>query len=380
MNSSQGASAAQTDVRINVDGVAGDAATINKLTDQARRQGVALQAQAPASEPCDVVWQSPGTTPSAPSLTDAPQAGTHQAAVLTLVTGFGPPHHGDGHLPLLRLPDPGIDGSLAELMPPAQGTDALPNVLATSCTAMGYETVVLAGASQGYAVRTANALMIEAMALVGEGVSPETIEASASDAGLRQPPLLMLDQLGLKILDDLLHAALHAQSSGSDHHDHKHHHDHDDHNHDHSHSHDHDHGHGVSTELMPESAVYVLEKMAHGFDRMGAASGYGFYEHEEDGSAELWDGLEAFSRGAKDIPTADIADRLLFSVAIESLTCVREGLLASADADKASIAAGLFPPVHGGISDWITSQSEAKFQARARELADRYGKRFEVGP
>ncbi|MFK7962657.1 MAG: 3-hydroxyacyl-CoA dehydrogenase family protein [Burkholderiaceae bacterium] len=352
-----------------------DDSLIKKLTAQAARQGATLDVRESSNGLSEVVWQTLETLPTAPALTDSPQPSAPGAAVIAMTTGFGPPDQSGGHLPLLRLSDPGVDGSLAELMPSTLATDALPELFAASCAAMGYLPVVLTGAPKGFAPRTAHALMIEAMALMGEGVKPEAIEAAAASAGFKEPPLLMLDRMGLGVLDELLHA------SG---HDHGHHHGHDhDHGHDHSHGHSHhhhhhDHAHDQAADVMPESAIYVLEKMAHGFDRMGATSGYGFYEHEEDGSVELWDGLDVFTRGAKAVPQADIADRLLFSVAIEVQRCIQEGLLASSDADKASVAAGVFPANHGGVSAWRENLGKAAFSARAGELSDRYGKRFEV--
>ena len=42
---------------------------------------------------------------------------------------------------------------------------------------------------------------------------------------------------------------------------------------------------------MPESAVYVLEKMSHGYKRLGRAWGAGFYDYPADGPKALWSGL-----------------------------------------------------------------------------------------
>ena len=50
---------------------------------------------------------------------------------------------------------------------------------------------------------------------------------------------------------------------------------------------------------MTEEAIYVLEKMAHGFNRMGRQAGRGFYDYEEGEPPELgyWLGEPYWGRG-----------------------------------------------------------------------------------
>jgi 3-hydroxyacyl-CoA dehydrogenase/enoyl-CoA hydratase/3-hydroxybutyryl-CoA epimerase len=128
---------------------------------------------------------------------------------------------------------------------------------------------------------------------------------------------------------------------------------------------------------MPEPAVYVMEKMAHGYRRMGRASGAGFYEYEDDGSRSLWSGLKAFERRSARIPTEDVRDRLLFIQAIETNRCLDEGVIASpADANLGSLAGWGFPAALGGSAHFIDQLGIEVFVARAQELAERYGVRF----
>jgi hypothetical protein len=199
------------------------------------------------------------------------------------------------------------------------------------------------------------------------------------------------------------HAHAHDQVQGDDHvspggkhdhqHDHQHDHEHDHqhehgHDHPHSHGHQHDHGHGrhpahrhahqVKSKRMPEPAVYVMEKMAHGFRRMGRDAGAGFYEYEDDGSAALWSGLKAFERRATKLPAEDIQDRLLFIPVLEAIRCLEDGVISSlVEADAALVAMGIFPADLGGTSAFIERLGTRVFVERAQALAARYGERFQ---
>lgn len=128
---------------------------------------------------------------------------------------------------------------------------------------------------------------------------------------------------------------------------------------------------------MTEPAVYVMEKMAHGFRRMGRDAGAGFYEYEDDGSASLWSGLKAFERRATKLPAEDIRDRLLFMPALEAFRCLDEGVIGSlADADAALASLGILPAGAGGSSTFIDRMGTRAFVERAQALAERYGERF----
>jgi 3-hydroxyacyl-CoA dehydrogenase/enoyl-CoA hydratase/3-hydroxybutyryl-CoA epimerase len=83
----------------------------------------------------------------------------------------------------------------------------------------------------------------------------------------------------------------------------------------------------------------------------------------------------------------DLEERMLFIEAIETVKCVDEGVIESvADANIGSIMGIGFPGWTGGVLQYIngyTAPGEteaggpAAFVARARELAAKYGERFE---
>ncbi|MCX7230853.1 MAG: 3-hydroxyacyl-CoA dehydrogenase family protein [Burkholderiales bacterium] len=267
-------------------------------------------------------------------------------------------------------------------------------------------------------------MLNEALTLLGDGVGAAAIEAAARDAGLKAGPFAILDAMSLDVVDHALHAAMdghgHAHAAGHDHghshgHDHGHAHGHDHahdhglghahdagHDHDHAHgrahghahAHGHDHGHGddhghahdhgddhahapatepaLPSRPLEKSAVYVVEKMAHGYKRAGRAAGGGFYDYTSQ-PPELWSGLKTFERRSRQLDAADIRDRLLYAACL--------GALDVATDTPADAVAQTF----GEAVAMNASQARAQMQrigadaflARARDLATRFGARFE---
>ncbi len=74
----------------------------------------------------------------------------------------------------------------------------------------------------------------------------------------------------------------------------------------------------------------------------------------------------------------ELQERMLFVEAIDSVRCFEEGVLRSVpDANIGSIFGIGFPPWTGGVLQYINGYGLPEFVARARELAAKYGDRFE---
>ena len=298
------------------------------------------------------------------------------------------------------------------------------------------KTPIVVNDSRGfYTSRVFGTFVNEGMALIGEGMPAAMVENAGMQIGMPVGPLAVMDEVSLKLADDVLHqeladleaqakrkviplkvavvAAPKSESHGGHGHDHKHehphesehkhdhadahghehehaahvhgpdcNHGHDEHDHDHSHDHSHDHGHqhkhSVKSKRMPESAVYVLEKMSHGYKRMGRAYGAGFYDYSADGKT-LWSGLKTFERGAKNISLTDAKDRMLYAQAIETVRCLEEGVLESTrDANIGSMMGWGFPAWTGGCAQYVNHVGIQAFVKRADELAAKFGERFTV--
>jgi 3-hydroxyacyl-CoA dehydrogenase/enoyl-CoA hydratase/3-hydroxybutyryl-CoA epimerase len=128
---------------------------------------------------------------------------------------------------------------------------------------------------------------------------------------------------------------------------------------------------------MTQEAIYVLEKMAHGFERSGLLAGRGFYEYEEGEDPVLWSGLKVFERRRNQVPDEDVRDRLMLIQTLEARRCVSLGIVQSeSDADRASMLGWGFPRSGGGVISRFSDKSIPDYRIRAEDLAARYGSRF----
>ncbi|WP_267242037.1 3-hydroxyacyl-CoA dehydrogenase NAD-binding domain-containing protein [Streptomyces sp. PR69] len=191
----------------------------------------------------------------------------------------------------------------------------------------------------------------EGVAMVGEGVEPASVEQAAAQAGYPAKVLSLMDELTLtlprKIRDETRRAVEEAGGAWPGH---------------------------------PADAV--IDRMVDEFGRTGRSGGAGFYDYAEDGSrAGLWPGLrEHFGRADAAVPFEDMQERMLFSEALDTVRCLEEGVLTSvADANIGSIMGIGFPAWTGGVLQYINGYEGGLpgFVARAQELAERYGERFE---
>ena len=218
--------------------------------------------------------------------------------------------------------------------------------------AIGKTPIVVNDSRGFFTSRVIGTFVNEALAMLGEGVEPASIEQAGSQAGYPAPPLQLSDELNL----ELMHKIAVASRKGVE-----------------------DEG-GTYT---PHPAEAVVEKMIE-LERPSRLKGAGFYEYVDGKRAGLWPGLrETFKSGSTEIPFQDMIDRMLFAEALETQKCLDEGVLTStADANIGSIMGIGFPPYTGGSAQFIVGYEGAggvgkdAFVARAKELAAKYGDRF----
>ncbi|BFM14994.1 3-hydroxyacyl-CoA dehydrogenase NAD-binding domain-containing protein [Maricurvus nonylphenolicus] len=123
----------------------------------------------------------------------------------------------------------------------------------------------------------------------------------------------------------------------------------------------------------------VVEWIVGEHGRGGRHHGGGFYEYGADGSKKIWQPLvDKYYKEDHGVSEQDMKDRLLFRSVIETLKCLEEGVLRSvADGNIGSIM-GIGAPVWtGGYLQFLNTYGLDKFIARTKELAEKYGKRFE---
>ena len=222
------------------------------------------------------------------------------------------------------------------------------------------KTPIVVNDSRGFFTsRVIGTFINEGISMLTEGIPAATIEQASSQAGYPAPVLQLSDELNLKLMRKIRDAAKAAMESAS------------------------------GWEGHPSEQV--IDDMLDKHDRPGKLEGRGFYEYADGRRTGLWAGLrEAFPPvdDPSSISLRDLEERMMFAEALETVKCVDEGVIESvADANIGSIFGIGFPAWTGGVLQYINQYGDpvrnpdtggpAAFVARARELASKYGERFE---
>jgi 3-hydroxyacyl-CoA dehydrogenase / enoyl-CoA hydratase / 3-hydroxybutyryl-CoA epimerase len=103
--------------------------------------------------------------------------------------------------------------------------------------------------------------------------------------------------------------------------------------------------------------------------QLGRKSGQGFY---------TWQDGKAVKPPSAATPPPDLIDRLILVLVNECVACLRERVVADPDLVDAAVIFGTgFAPFRGGPLTYARARGLATLEARLRELATRYGSRFE---
>ncbi|SNS77950.1 3-hydroxyacyl-CoA dehydrogenase NAD-binding domain-containing protein [Rhodococcoides kyotonense] len=214
------------------------------------------------------------------------------------------------------------------------------------------KTPIVVNDSRGFFTsRVIGTFLDEAMAAVGEGVDPTFIEQAGAQAGYPAPPLQLMDEVTLTLSQKIRHENARVRAEA---------------------------GHPPRQHGSDD----VMNTMVEGLSRAGRSGGGGFYSYDDSGKRTgIWTGVrEAFSSGTTRIPMVDMQERMLFAESIEAVKCFDEGVLTSVEEANIGSLLGIgFPSWTGGVIRYIEQYDGgiAGFVERARELAARYGDRFE---
>jgi 3-hydroxyacyl-CoA dehydrogenase / enoyl-CoA hydratase / 3-hydroxybutyryl-CoA epimerase len=212
------------------------------------------------------------------------------------------------------------------------------------------KTPIVVSDSRGFFTsRVIGTFINEAVAMLGEGAAPSSIEQAGSQAGYPAPPLQLMDELTLTLPQKIRQETRRGVEEAG----------------------------GTWVEHPSEA---IIDRMVE-LGRKGRSSGAGFYEYDEAGKrTRLWPGLsEEFGAAKGDLPFEDMQERMLFAEALETVKCFDEGVLHTiADANIGSIMGIGFPPWTGGVAQYIDGYPGGLpgFVERARILAKAYGDRF----
>ncbi|MFD9969784.1 3-hydroxyacyl-CoA dehydrogenase NAD-binding domain-containing protein [Streptomyces sp. NPDC059011] len=219
------------------------------------------------------------------------------------------------------------------------------------------KTPIVVNDSRGFFTsRVIGQFINEGVAMVGEGVEPASVEQAAAQAGYPAKVLSLMDELTLTLPRRIRGETRRAVEEAG----------------------------GTWT---PHPADAVIDRLVDDFGRTGRSGGAGFYDYVDGKRAGLWPGLrEHFAKPGAHVPFEDMKERMLFSEALDTVRCLEEGVLTSvADANIGSIMGIGFPAWTGGVLQYINGYEGRDgvgdglpgFVARARELAQAYGERFE---
>ncbi len=215
------------------------------------------------------------------------------------------------------------------------------------------KTPIVVNDSRGFFTsRVIGTFVNEALAMLGEGVPPATIEQATTQAGYPVGALQLSDELNLELM-----AKIRDETRAA-----------------------------LGDAYEPHPAEAVIDRMIE-LGRPGRLRGAGFYDYDEDGKRlGFWAGLaEQFpvTGDPADIDLHELEERLLVREALEAARCVEEGVIVrTADANIGSIMGIGFPPWTGGALQYIngyqgsTGHGVAAFVERAEQFAKAYGDRF----
>ncbi len=214
------------------------------------------------------------------------------------------------------------------------------------------KTPIVVNDSRGFFTsRVIGTFINEGVAMLADGIDPQTIEQASAQAGYPAPVLQLMDELTLTLPQKIRNESRAATEAA-----------------------------GGTWD--PHPAEAVIDRLVAEFDRKGKSSGAGFYEYSGGRRTGLWPGLRT-ELGATnhDVDLHELSERMLFVEAIETQKCIDEGVLTSVpDANIGSIFGIGFPAWTGGVVQYVEGYpgGVAGFVTRADELARKYGKRFEV--
>jgi 3-hydroxyacyl-CoA dehydrogenase/enoyl-CoA hydratase/3-hydroxybutyryl-CoA epimerase len=170
--------------------------------------------------------------------------------------------------------------------------------------------------------------------MIDEKIDKATIDAAAEQFGMPMGPIELADQIGLDIclaVGDMLRSKF--------------------------------------GDLLPPTPVWLRDKVAKG--EVGRKTGRGFYTWK-DGKADKTSGVVMTVQ-----PTPEMIDRLMLPMSNVCVTCLREGIVESADVvDGAMIFGAGYAPFRGGPLNYARSRGVDSIVATLRTLAIKFGDRF----
>ncbi|MGL5909669.1 MAG: 3-hydroxyacyl-CoA dehydrogenase family protein, partial [Phycicoccus sp.] len=171
--------------------------------------------------------------------------------------------------------------------------------------------------------RVIGTFLDEGVAMLAEGVDPQTVEQASLQAGYPAPVLQLMDELTLTLGQRIREEARAAVEA-------------------------------AGGTWQPRRSEAIVDRMVEA-GRPGRSGGAGFYDYVDGRRAGLWPGLRTeFGAADHDVDLHELSERLLFVEAIETQRCLEEGVLTSVpDANIGSLFGIGYPAWTGGVVQFV---------------------------
>ncbi|MEO6078787.1 MAG: 3-hydroxyacyl-CoA dehydrogenase NAD-binding domain-containing protein [Steroidobacteraceae bacterium] len=174
--------------------------------------------------------------------------------------------------------------------------------------------------------------MQEGMIAVEEGLTPEVVDAAATRFGMPMGPIELSDVVGLDVCKHVGEII------------------------------------GNAIGRTPPLPLKQLEQLV-AERKLGRKSGQGYYRWVDGKAVKLPVDEAAVAQ--------ELTDRLMLTLANESVACLREAIVADGDLVDAGVIFGAgFAPFRGGPLQWIRSEGPERLHTRLQQLALLHGSRF----
>lgn len=207
---------------------------------------------------------------------------------------------------------------------------------------MGKNIIVVKDGPGFYTTRILAFLISEALNILSEGASIETIDKALERFGMPVGPITLLDEVGIDVGAHIITVLKDAFAE--------------------------------RLALPPELESIIAE------GRKGRKNGLGFYTYQEGKKDKADTGIYKHLKHGEDRKNFDlkeIADRCIFVFMNEAARCLDEGIIDSADTGDLGAIFGLgFPPFLGGPFHYAQQLGYARVAQTLNELSARYGARF----
>lgn len=206
---------------------------------------------------------------------------------------------------------------------------------------MGKQIIVVNDGPGFYTTRILAFQIAEALNIMVEGGKTEDIDEAMEKFGMPVGPITLLDEVGIDVGEHIIKVLMEP----------------------------------FSDRLIVPKEIESISKEG----RKGRKNNHGFYKYE-NGKKEKPDEsvYKSFSTSRKNIDQKEIADRCVYVFMNEAARCFDEKIIKSEDDGDLGAIFGLgFPPFLGGPFHYAKVLGKDKVRQKLKELAAKYGKRFE---